>query len=126
MYTKVAERVEVRGESVTSVCHSADSIDSRTLFCEMSSDSEESTISESSGDSSEQVDSGEEIEVVGHVEPYEDEPLASDDGDNEGEEDEVDADGLTPAVLEARFERQIAVREWLVKLSKYLNRTTVR
>ena len=86
----------------------------------MASDSEESTISESSGDSSAQVDSGEEIEVVGHVEPYEDEPLASDEGNNEDEEDEVDADGLTPAVLEARFERQIAIREWLVKLSKYM------
>jgi len=50
--------------------------------------------------------------VVGNVEPYEDEPVASDDGDHEDEEDEVDADGLTPAVLEARFERQIAIREW--------------
>ena len=88
----------------------------------MFSDSEESIISESSGDSSAQVDSGEEIEVVGHVEPYEDEPLASDEGDNEDEEEEVDADGLTPAVLEARFERQIAIREWLVKLSKYHDR----
>ena len=76
----------------------------------MSSDSEEGTISEPSGDSSDQVDSGKEIEVVGHVEPYEHEPLASDDGDNEDEEDEIDADGLTPAVLEARFERQIAIR----------------
>ena len=92
----------------------------------MSSDSEEGTISESSEDSSDQVDSGEEIEVVSHFEPYEDEPLASDDGDNEDEEDEIDADGLTPAVLEARFERQIAILEWLVKLSKHHNRATVR
>lgn len=92
----------------------------------MSSDSEEGTISESSGDSSDQVDWGEGIEVVGNVEPYEDEPVASDDGDHEDEEDEVDADGLTPAVLEARFERQIAIREWLVKFSKHHNRATVR
>ena len=92
----------------------------------MSSDSEEGTISESSEDSSDQVDSGEEIEVVSHFEPYEDEPLASEDGDNEDEEDEIDADGLTPAVLEARFERQIAILEWLVKLSKHHNRATVR
>ena len=92
----------------------------------MSSDSEEGTISESSEDSSDQVDSGEEIEVVSHFEPYEDEPLASDDGDNEDEEDEIDADGLTLAVLEARFERQIAILEWLVKLSKHHNRATVR
>ena len=109
MYTKVADRVEVRGKSVASVCLSADSIDYQTLFCEMSSDCEESTISESSGDSSEQVDSGEEIEVVDYVEPYEDEALASDDGDNEGEEDDIDTDRLTPAVLEARFEQQITI-----------------
>ena len=57
----------------------------------MSSDSEESIISESSGNSSAQVDSGEEIEVVDHVEPYEDEPLASDEGNNKDEEEEVDA-----------------------------------
>ena len=81
----------------------------------MSSDSEESIMSESSGDSSER-DSGEDIELVSYVEPYEDEPLASDDGENEDEEEEQDADGLTLAVLEARFERQITIREWLVKL----------
>jgi len=52
------ELVEVRGESVRSVCHSADAIDYRTLLCEISIDSElDSTISKSSGDSSEQVDS---------------------------------------------------------------------
>lgn len=126
MYTQVAVRVGLRGDPVVSECHSANSIDYRTLFCEMSSDSEEGTISESSEDSSDQVDSGEEIEVVGHFEPCEDEPLASDDGDNEDEEDEIDADGLTPAVLEARLERQIPILEWLVKLSNHHNRTTVR
>ena len=67
-------------------------------------------MSESSGDSRER-DSGEEIEVVSYLEPYEHEPLASDDGNNEDEEEEQDADGLTPAVLEARFERQITIHE---------------
>ena len=57
--------------------------------------------------------------MVGHFEPYEDEHLASDEGDHEYEEEEVDANGLTPAVLEARFEQQIAIHEWLVKLSIY-------
>ena len=57
-----------RRVSHLSECNSADSVDYRMLFCKMSSDSEESTISECSGDSSAQVDSAEEIEVVGHVE----------------------------------------------------------
>ena len=42
--------------------------------------------------------------MVSHVELYEDKPLASDKGDSEDEEEEVDANGSTPAVLEARFE----------------------
>lgn len=87
MYTKVAEHVELRGESIISNCDTADSIDYRTLFCEMFSDSEESTISESSGDSDDQVDSGEEIELVGHVKLYQEEPLASDNGDNDNKKD---------------------------------------
>ena len=83
------------------------------FFVKMSNDSEESITSEPS-ESSDQGDSTEEIEVIGYVaEPYEDEPLASDDdGDSEEDEEEADADGLTPAVLESRFERQIIVREW--------------
>ncbi|XP_068723879.1 uncharacterized protein [Montipora capricornis] len=78
----------------------------------MSNDSEESITSEPS-ESSDQGDSMEEIEVIGYVaEPYEDEPLTSDDGDSEEDEEEADADGLTPAVLESRLEGQITVREW--------------
>ncbi|XP_068689522.1 uncharacterized protein [Montipora foliosa] len=78
----------------------------------MLNDSEESITSEPS-ESSDQGDSMEEIEVIGYVaEPYEDEPLASDDGDSEEDEEEADADGLTPAVLESRLEGQITVREW--------------
>lgn len=34
VFTKVAKRVEVRGESVTSVCHSANSRNYRTRFCD--------------------------------------------------------------------------------------------
>lgn len=53
-----------------------------------------------------------EIEVVGLVEPYANEPPAHSSDDDE--DDEEDADGLSPAVLRARFERQLAVNEWLV------------
>lgn len=82
------------------------------FFVKMSNDSEESITSEPS-ESSDQGDSMEEIEVIGYVAvPYKDEPLASDDGDSEEDEEEADADGLTPAVLESRFEGQITVREW--------------
>ena len=49
--------------------------------------------------------------MIGYVaDPYEDEPLVSDDGE------EADADGLTPAVLESRFEGQITVREFSICL----------
>lgn len=56
VYTKLAEHVELRGESIISNCHTADSVDYKMLRCEMFSDSEESTISDSSGDSDDQVD----------------------------------------------------------------------
>ena len=53
-------------------------------------------------------ESEEELEIVtGDLEPQQDEPLASD-----GED--ADLDGLTPVVLEARFEHRIAVCQWLV------------
>ena len=57
----MAEHVELRGESIISNCHTADSVDYKMLRCEMFSDSEESTISDSSGDSDDQVDSGEKF-----------------------------------------------------------------
>ena len=69
-------------------------------------------MSESSESSFEQEESGGELEVVtGEIEPYVDEPLASDDDHDADEDSEADQDGLTPSVLEGRFERQVAVRE---------------
>ncbi|KAJ7375119.1 hypothetical protein OS493_001857 [Desmophyllum pertusum] len=50
------------------------------------------------------------MEVVGRVEPYADEPLAH----TSDEEEDVaeDLDGLSPAVLRARFEGETNVNEW--------------
>ena len=59
-------------------------------------------------------DSGDKVYAGGEIELYMDEPLASDD-DGETRELEAaveDPDGLAPAVLEARFQRQVAVSEW--------------
>ena len=46
--------------------------------------------------------------------PYEDEPLADVDFDENSDTDdeEANADGLTPAVLEGRFERTVRVDPW--------------
>jgi len=52
------------------------------------------------------------MEVVGVVRPYEDEPLAY--TTDEEEDDEEDQDGLTPDILRARFEGEVAVNECLV------------
>ena len=83
----------------------------------MSSDSELSCFSESSNRNKD-IDifkeEDEDIEVVySHYTPYQDEPLAEDDGE-EDQDEEVDADGLSPAVLESRFERTVAVNSWFV------------
>ena len=53
--------------------------------------------------------------VTGELEPYTDEPLASDgEFDNLNDGEDVDLDGLSPAGLEDRFEHRVAVHEWLV------------
>ena len=83
----------------------------------MSSDSETSAFSESSNNE-EDVDvseeEGEDIEVVySQYTPYQDEPLAEDDEEDDQDE-EVDLDGLSPSVLESRFERTVAVNSWFV------------
>ena len=82
-----------------------------------SSNSDDSALnSNSSRRLSECEESGEEMEILtGELEPYTDEPLASD-GERDDLEDgeDVDLDGLTPAGLEARFEHRVAVHEWLV------------
>lgn len=86
----------------------------------MSSDSEISSIEQSD---SEETDPEEQLEnddvdvevVLSLVQPYEDEPLADAASEPDIEENEdADADGLTPTVLEARYERTIPVTSWLV------------
>ena len=85
----------------------------------MSSDSEGSSNYQSSSDSEEEdfVDSeDEDIAVVyGQITPYQDEPLAEEDEKENGErEEEAHMDGLTPAVLEARYERVVSLESWYV------------
>ena len=76
------------------------------------SDSDD-TMSSSESNLSEQEslsDNSEEMEVVGHVQPYQDEPLAhssDDEEDNEG-----DQDGLSPVVLRNSFEGNTLLDEW--------------
>ena len=83
----------------------------------MSSDSETSAFSESSNNEEDldvSEEEGEDIEVVySQYTPYQDEPLAEDDEEDDQDE-EVDLDGLSPAVLESRFERTVAVNSWFV------------
>ena len=51
--------------------------------------------------------------ICGHYR-YQDEPLATsnEDDDSQNEEGEIDEDGLSPAVLEARYLKEIAVEVW--------------
>lgn len=82
----------------------------------MSSDSEnsESHISSDQGSSSE-TDAYYDVSSSQYA-PYEDEPLAEVDENNEQDEEnfdeEADIDGLTPSVLEARYERTVTVDSW--------------
>ena len=80
----------------------------------MSSDLEVSRIYQSSsdpeeGDSVESED--EDIGVVyAEITPYQDEPLAEEDEEENGERnEEADLDGLAPAVFEARYESEVSV-----------------
>ena len=47
-------------------------------------------------------------------EPYQDKPLADSDDINDSEEtvEESDIDGLTPSILEKRYEKIVAVDSW--------------
>ena len=54
---------------------------------------------------------------IGHIPPYECEPLASSDENGGGlEESEVDEDGLSVATLEQRFDKTVPVSAWYVKI----------
>jgi len=88
----------------------------------MSSDSEMCESIDSVESIDESQDSEEDWGVIEtEIIPYQDEPLA-DAVDEEtmavdGESDEEkDVDGLTPAVLEQRYERTVTLDSWLVKL----------
>ena len=63
------------------------------------------------------------MEIVGIVQPYADEPLAH--TSDKDEDDEEDQDGLTPAVLRARFEDEVTVKDWLVPAAAALKRLDV-
>ena len=78
----------------------------------MSSDSEPS----SSDEYIMEEDEEDAEEIHGQIKPYEDEPLADDSEAAAGSEEneETDLDDLAPALLEARYEREIAISSWLV------------
>ena len=84
----------------------------------MSSDTDTSNSYDSmeSGEESEDLgDSGEEWGFAeGQISLYRDEPLADvgDEEDASMNEEEADADGLTPAILEARYEKTVSVDSW--------------
>ena len=76
------------------------------------SDPEEG-VSSSSSESHVSQTSEDEIVHDSHFVPYQDEPLADSEADSDQLLDEVnDLDGLTPSVLEARFEHKIKVSLW--------------
>ena len=78
------------------------------------SESDETTFTEESSSiaSGSESSSSDEMEIVGIVQPYAEELFAH--SSDDGEDDEADQDGLTPATLRARFESQVAVNDWLV------------
>ena len=68
-----------------------------------------------SGEESEDLeDSGEEWGFAeGQISSYRDEPLADvGEEDTSMNEEEADVDGLTPAILEARYEKTVNVDSW--------------
>lgn len=86
----------------------------------MASDSEASGFSELYNSTEEEDVLDEEdndVEVIlTQVTPYEDEPLADieEDAETVADDEETDVDGLTLAVLEARYERETPVNSWFV------------
>lgn len=82
---------------------------------DVSINSDTGTSGSTSNSLQESEDSCEELELDIGEEPYNDEPIASDCSDqNESSDEEADEDGLTPAILEARFEGTVPVQEWYV------------
>ena len=87
---------------------------------DMSSESEISDYSQTLSEPEEEEMEEEEDDyaqvIFSQIEPYQDEPLAEDDSVGEGNEvnEEADEDGLTPTVLEARYEKEIPFNSWFV------------
>ena len=80
----------------------------------MSSDSEYSE-SHSSNDKDNSSGTDEDYDTYdGVYEPYKDEPLADCNDINDSEEtaEEADIDGLTPSILEERYEKIVTVDSW--------------
>ena len=80
----------------------------------MSSDSEPNSFANLSSSSDEDVmqeDEENAEEIHGRITPYEDKPKAA---EADSKAAEGTTDGLTPAVLEARYEREIAVCSWFL------------
>ena len=67
-------------------------------------------------ETSDSIDSSGQVWGVfdGQMSPYGDEPLAEicDDRNSDSDDEETDSDGLTPAVLVARFKRTVTVDSW--------------
>ena len=76
------------------------------------SDDQISSLVSMSSDEQLSSDSSEEMEVLGEVQPYVDE-LPTHMGDKE-EDAEEDQNGLSPAVLRSRLEREVHLNEWCV------------
>ena len=76
-----------------------------------------------SNENSSDESSSDEMQVVGIVQPYADEPLAH--TSDEDKDDEEVQDGLTPAVLRAIFEDEVTVNDWLVPAAAALKRLDV-
>jgi len=77
------------------------------LFASKMSDSEEFVSFSETEDSRDVLEDSDADELV---EPYQDEPRAH--SSDEEEDYEVDEDGLSPAVLRARFEGDSRLEEW--------------
>ena len=85
----------------------------------MSRDSETSeSVASSIQDSSSDNDENYEVFSSQIYAPYEDEPLADEHEDSNEEiesdlaDEHADIDGLTPSVLEARYENTVSVESW--------------
>ena len=76
-----------------------------------------------SNENSSDESSSDEMQVVGIVQPYADEPLAH--TSDEDEDDKEDQDGLTHAVLRARFEDEVTFKDWLVPAAAALKRLDI-